>query len=410
MNWTRGRAIGRGASATVFAAESDSGEVFAVKSVEVSRSELLERERVILSSLDSPWVVGYKGWDVTRENGKVMFNVMMEYMAGGTLLDGIRLNGGRFKEPVIGFYTKQILRGVEYLHSRGVVHCDIKSRNVLLCESGAKIADFGCAKWVGDRRFAAACIGGTPVFMSPEVAQGKEQGFPADIWAVGCTVIEMATGGSPWPNATNPASILYQIAYSGESPQIPTFLSDQAKDFLKKCLKINPKDRWTAEQLLNHPFLQESNTIPKQNQELINTSSPTSILDQGIWNSMEGDDLIRTLPSLDSPSQRVRKLRLGSPEMPEWKWNEDSWTTVRGGEKEREADCGSVTAFSSNGMEVERCRCLSGDNLVLNYAVDDNVSCSSSCCCSTGAQQVVVITNLVLERRKDKSVKQLQFL
>ncbi|XP_019159470.1 PREDICTED: mitogen-activated protein kinase kinase kinase 2-like [Ipomoea nil] len=408
MNWTRGRAIGRGASATVFAAAwSDSGEVFAVKSAEVSRSEFLERERAILSSLESPWIVGYKGCDVTREEGKEMFNLMMEFMPGGNLLDGIRVNGGRLKEPEIGYYTEQILRGLEFLHSRGVVHCDIKSRNVLLGESGAKIADFGCAKWVGDRRFAAAAaagIGGTPVFMSPEAAQGKEQGFPADIWALGCTVIEMATGGgSPWPNATNPASILYHIAYSGESPQIPAFLSDEAKDFLEKCLKINPRDRWTAAQLLNHPFLQESNSIPKQNQ---NQSSPTSILDQGIWNSMEGEDLIRTPSSLDSPSGRVRRLWLGSPELAEWEGNEDSWTTVRGGEKE---SAGSVTAFSSNGMEVERCRCLSGDNLLLNYAVDDNVSCRS--CCSTGTEQgVVVITTLNFERRKDISVKQLPFL
>nr|GMD36933.1 mitogen-activated protein kinase kinase kinase A-like [Ipomoea batatas] len=407
MEWTRGRAIGRGASATVFAAAwADSREVFAVKSAEVSRSEFLERERGILASLESPWIVGYKGWDVTREEGKEMFNLMMEYMPGGNLLDGIRVNGGRLKEAAIGYYTEQILRGLEFLHSKGIVHCDIKSRNVLLGESGAKIADFGCAKWAGDRPAAAAGIGGTPVFMAPEAAQGKEQGFPADIWALGCTVIEMATGGaSPWPNATNPAAILYHIAYSGESPKIPAFLSDEAKDFLEKCLKINPKDRWTAAQLLNHPFLQESNPIPIPNQ---NQSSPTSILDQGIWNSMEGEDLIRTPSSLDSPSGRVRRLCLGSPELAEWEGNEDCWTTVRGGEKER----GSVTAFSSNGMEVERCRCLSGDdNLLLNYAVDDNVSCSSSCCCSTGIEQVVVvITSLNFERRKDMTVKQPPFL
>nr|GEY88814.1 mitogen-activated protein kinase kinase kinase 18-like [Tanacetum cinerariifolium] len=75
-----------------------------------------------------------------------------------------------------------------------------------------KIADFGCAKWVSEN----VPFSGTPMFMAPEVARGEEQGFAADIWALGCVLIEIATGGSPWTNVTDPVSILYKIAYSDE--------------------------------------------------------------------------------------------------------------------------------------------------------------------------------------------------
>ncbi|KAF2285726.1 hypothetical protein GH714_007446 [Hevea brasiliensis] len=77
-----------------------------------------------------------------------MYNICMEYVAGGTLHDAIRRHGGQLDEPTIRLYTRDILQGLEYLHTNGLVHCDIKSKNVLISKEGAKIADFGCAKYV----------------------------------------------------------------------------------------------------------------------------------------------------------------------------------------------------------------------------------------------------------------------
>ncbi|PHT99400.1 hypothetical protein BC332_31595 [Capsicum chinense] len=336
MEWRRGHTIGHGSSASVSVAKSRfSDEVFAVKSVELSKSELLQKEQKILSQLSSPYVVSYKGCDVTKEKDKLMFNLMMEYMSEGTLVDENRKHGGRINEPLIGYYAKQIAQGLEYLHSRGIAHCDIKGQNILLAKTGAKIADFGCARWIdqADRDVGAKePIGGTPMFMAPEVARGGEQGRPGDIWSLGCTIIEMATGRSAWTNATNAASLLYQIAFSGESPEIPKFLSLEARDFLSKCLRRDPKERWTAKQLLKHPFLEDFNLNSTTDQDFV-TSSPTSILDQDIWNSVEESETmdysIETASSVDSPLQRLRELGSNSGEL-KFRWNDDErWITVR---------------------------------------------------------------------------------
>ncbi|XP_060189626.1 mitogen-activated protein kinase kinase kinase 18-like [Lycium barbarum] len=335
MDWTRGHTIGHGSSAAVSVAKSRwSDDVFAVKSVELSQSQFLQKEQKILSQLWSPYIVTYKGYDVTKENDKFMFNLMMEYMSDGTLTDEIQKQGGRIKEQLIGYYTKQILQGLEYIHSKGIAHCDIKGRNILLGKTGAKLADFGCAKWIdpAERDGGAEPIGGTPMYMAPEVARGEEQGCPADIWALGCTIIEMAAGGSPWTNVTNPASLLYRIAFSGQSPEIPKLLSLQAKDFLSKCLRRDSRERWTVKELFKHPFLEESNLNTMANQDFV-TSSPTSILDQDIWSSVEESETmdcsIQRVSSIGSPLQRVRELGLNSGEL-NWRWDDEQrWITVR---------------------------------------------------------------------------------
>lgn len=332
--------------------------------------------------------MSYVGEDVTFENEKLMYNLFMEYVRGGTLADAVRRHDGRLDESLMGYYTRQVVRGLEYLHSRGLVHCDIKGRNILVGDDGPKIADFGCARRVNTVETEPAAIGGTPMYMAPEVARGEEQGFACDIWALGCTVIEMATGSLPWPNVGDPVTVLYRIAFSGESPELPSFLSEQAKDFLGKCLKRNPKQRWTASQLLKHPFLEEfSSSNWKQIQES-NTSSPTSILDQGIWNSMdEESESLGNLGgvitcSANSPGDRIKRLAILS-EVPDWSWDK-SWITIRenhnDGDGEVEEIGGSGTAsvsYDKRQLEIEFEAPLLGSEEELVNFMDRNISDST---------------------------------
>nr|CAD1839194.1 unnamed protein product [Ananas comosus var. bracteatus] len=340
--WRRGPTLGCGSSAVVsLATASSSGEAFAVKSAELSRSGPLRREQKILSGLSSPYVVSYIGFDITEEEATAAifhyYNLFIEYAPGGSLSDEIKRRGGRLDEDAVRSRAWQILRGLAYLHERGVAHCDVKGQNVLIGADGrAMIADLGCARSVTD-------------------GDGDDDGgtAAADVWALGCTVIEMATGGAPWPDLSDPIAALHHIAFSSDVPEFPRWMSEEGKDFLSRCLRRDPEERWTAEQLLQHPFVASPSIRCGGNDHCL-WESPKSTLDQGFWATLEEEDSeefeianteqipiptidIRTdtnsvmqakSPSNNSISERLRGLGGGEISGPDWAWDDD-WATVR---------------------------------------------------------------------------------
>ncbi|KAI3456906.1 hypothetical protein Pfo_013569 [Paulownia fortunei] len=340
MEWTRGPTIGRGSSAEVSLATTATGQLFAVKSADVSSSSFLQNEQYLISQLCSPFIVKCFGSDITCEKNKPVYNLFLEYVSGGTLSDLIRNQGGSLDEKTVQLYTHQMLEGLNYLHLKGLVHCDIKGQNILIGNEGLKIVDFGCSKWIESGGSAAQTFAGTPAYMAPEVARGEEQSFPADIWALGCTIIEMATGSNPWPEMKDPASALYRVAYSKDVPELPDWFSDSAKDFLGKCLMRDSKERWTAAELLQHPFFDSVEVNCGEIREFTK-KSPTSVMDQGFWDALEVSDSSPNptdiASSSDSPAGRIRGLiaeafssNLNFPDLTE----EEDWVTVRGNETE----------------------------------------------------------------------------
>ncbi|CAK9870572.1 unnamed protein product [Sphagnum jensenii] len=157
-------------------------------------------------------------------------------------------------------------------------------------------------------------MNGTPQWMAPKVLLQKEQGLESDIWSLGCTVVEMATGGrAPWAHiaaAADPFVALYCIGCTDEVPPTPASLSPQAHDFLAHCFQREPCKRWTAAQLLQHPFLkapppppsglQSSNTHHQAPVLAAASSSPTSVLLDHATNT--SSLLLSSVPPLCTPS------------------------------------------------------------------------------------------------------------
>ncbi|RHY46903.1 hypothetical protein DYB30_009727 [Aphanomyces astaci] len=268
IKWKRGELIGEGTFGKVFKAlNSCTGELFAVKQIQVPRDKKHEHESKMLAKLGEEitlmkelrheHIVRYKGTDRDAH----FFYIFMEYVPGGSIASMLT-HYDVFNLDLIRKFTRQILLGVEYLHSKNIIHRDVKGANVLVNEQGvAKLADFGCSKQLSSVKTTSMeeslrSIRGSVPWMAPEMAKQSGHDFKADIWSVGATVIEMATAKHPWPANTNHLSVMYHLAINPTGPPIPDWLPDVVKSFLQRCFCIDPRERATATELLQHSFLQ----------------------------------------------------------------------------------------------------------------------------------------------------------
>ncbi|KAK4749987.1 hypothetical protein SAY87_027436 [Trapa incisa] len=216
--WIKGKAIGSGSFGTVHLAMTRAtGALFVVKTARTDAAVVsMKNEADILESLDSPHVVKCLGKDVMRgQDNRDRPAIFMEYVAGGSLWDVVEKFGGSLDEEVIRLYTRQILHGLHYLHSKGIVHCDLKCKNVLLASDGnVKLGDFGCAKRLAgskDMPILArswGSISGTPLWMAPEDAVGSPESVlmsafhddesDSDVDEIGCNYVCELTRKNPF--------------------------------------------------------------------------------------------------------------------------------------------------------------------------------------------------------------------
>ncbi|GMI65346.1 MAP KINASE KINASE KINASE 1, NPK1-related protein kinase 1 [Hibiscus trionum] len=265
IRWRKGELIGSGAFGRVYMGMNlDSGELLAVKEVLIAANNAskektqahireLEEEVKLLKNLSHPNIVRYLG--TVREEETL--NILLEFVPGGSI-SSLLGKFGPFPEAVIRNYTKQLLLGLEYLHNNGIMHRDVKGANILVDNKGnIKLADFGASKQVVELATitGAKSMKGTPYWMAPEVILQTGHSFSADIWSVGCTVIEMATGKPPWSQQYQEVAALFHVGTTKSHPPIPEHLSSEAKDFLLKCLQKEPELRQVASELLKHPFV-----------------------------------------------------------------------------------------------------------------------------------------------------------
>eukprot|EP01125_Pyxidicula_operculata_P016776 TRINITY_DN5802_c0_g1_i1.p1 TRINITY_DN5802_c0_g1~~TRINITY_DN5802_c0_g1_i1.p1 ORF type:complete len:608 (-),score=115.26 TRINITY_DN5802_c0_g1_i1:71-1894(-) len=176
--------------------------------------------------------------------------LVTEYLEGGTLSQAARLY--KFNDQQISFITLEILKGVSYLHSRKLVHRDLKSSNIMLSIRGdVKIIDMGlCADFSDGPRTALL---GSPYWIPPEMIVGKPHSFSADIWSLAVCILEVYMMVPPLSNSS--FFCMYTVATEGLANQIPSNCNALATDFLKKCLVLDSTQRPTASELLKHGWL-----------------------------------------------------------------------------------------------------------------------------------------------------------
>ncbi|KAK4718868.1 hypothetical protein R3W88_017206 [Solanum pinnatisectum] len=260
----------------------------------------------------SPYIIPCFRANVSFENNVNLYNLLLEYASEGSLANRLR-NYNSLPKVEVKKHTKNVLLGLSCIHNNGIIHCDIKPGNILLVgrDKTAKIADFGLFVTLEQgMNQKQGVIRGTERYMAPESVINTEYTPQVDIWALGCTVYELITGTPLWEDADGD-DVLEKIEF--EEPKFQNSkLSNEAQDFLEKCLMKNPSTCWTADLLLNHTFLQNSSklantakTRKKKSDSMSLLHKPIQKITFKIGHHKFSRQLLDSKPLLDKPIQKI---------------------------------------------------------------------------------------------------------
>ncbi|KAI1330492.1 kinase-like domain-containing protein [Xylariaceae sp. FL0255] len=271
--WMKGALIGQGSFGSVYLAlHAVTGELLAVKQVEAlspgvnsqtdarkkSMIEALKREISLLRDLRHPNIVQYLGCGSSND----YLNIFLEYVPGGSVQTMLN-SYGALPEPLVRSFVRQILEGLSYLHNRDIIHRDIKGANILVDNKGTiKISDFGISKKLeatnilngANNNKHRPSLQGSVFWMAPEVVKQTSYTRKADIWSLGCLVVEMMTGQHPFPDCSQLQAI-FKIGGGKAAPTIPDNASPEAVEFLTRTFEIDHNLRPSADELMLSPFL-----------------------------------------------------------------------------------------------------------------------------------------------------------
>eukprot|EP01062_Namystynia_karyoxenos_P027073 TRINITY_DN20875_c0_g1_i1.p1 TRINITY_DN20875_c0_g1~~TRINITY_DN20875_c0_g1_i1.p1 ORF type:complete len:853 (+),score=237.58 TRINITY_DN20875_c0_g1_i1:118-2676(+) len=262
--YLKGQQLGQGAYGIVYQGiDTLTGKFVAIKEV---KADTVREELSTLQVLNHRNIVRYIDYELA--DGGMML-IYLELVEGGSLAS-VLSQFGCLAEPVVRAYTGQTVQGLRYLHSQGVSHRDIKPANLLVTSDGTvKLADFGTAATLFAKGTpdapggkGVASLVGTPQYLSPEAIRGHHS-RSADVWALGCTVVELKTGKPPWHGVIECEIVMefiLKVANSKLVPACPPGMSEDGRRFVDRCLKREQKDRSSCAELAEADWLTQTMT------------------------------------------------------------------------------------------------------------------------------------------------------
>lgn len=252
-----GKIIGQGAFGKVnIGLHVATGRLVAIKSFKLNNTEIASIKRKL--HLETQLMRSIYHKNVVRiyetfETEKYLM-IVLEYVGGGDLLSFLKKRT-KVNETICRFLFKQLIEGLKYMHSQGVIHRDIKLDNILIdIDSTIKLCDLGVSKMIRPGEVMNEHCG-TPAYIAPEIVIGEGYtGFGADIWSSGVVLYALLSGTVPF-KASN-MSELNQMIMIGDYPEL-TDISKEASDLISKMLEVDPKKRITTDEILKHPFLSD---------------------------------------------------------------------------------------------------------------------------------------------------------
>ncbi|KAJ8372806.1 hypothetical protein AAFF_G00276610 [Aldrovandia affinis] len=249
--------LGSGAFSEVYLVkERSTGKPFALKCVKKKqkRDTIMKNEIAVLRRIKHENVVGLEDIYESRTH----YYLVMELVSGGELFDRI-LDRGVYTEKDASLVIRQVLDAVAYLHKNGIVHRDLKPENLLYYSqdenSKIMISDFGLSKMEDNGIMSTAC--GTPGYVAPEVLAQKPYSKAVDCWSIGVITYILLCGYPPFYEETETRlfSKIMKAQYEFDSPFWDNISESESKDFIRNMMHKNPKNRFSTEQALRHPWI-----------------------------------------------------------------------------------------------------------------------------------------------------------